>query len=76
MKKDSALSRLSAVREAIHEEDRKNFPDRHWLTKDSYDREDTMYMCPLCSEHYEWSKQLEYDARTNRFYKIKDKAHE
>ena len=73
MKKDSALSKLGYVLEMIHEQDKKDFPDRHWLTKDSYNREDTMFMCPLCSEHYEWSKQLEYDAMTDRFYKIKDK---
>jgi len=70
MKKDSTLMRLGAVREAIHEADKKEFPDRHSLTKDVYDREDTMYMCPLCSEHYEWSKQLKYDARIDRFYKV------
>lgn len=71
MKQDSALSKLGFVREKIHEQDKKDFPDRHSLTKDSYSREDAIYMCPLCSEHYEWSKQLEYDARTNAFYKIK-----
>lgn len=74
MKKDSALSKLGPIREAIHEADKINFPDRHWLTKDEYSREDTMYMCTLCSEHYEWSKQLEYDARTDRFYKKEKSA--
>lgn len=59
------------VREMIHEQDKKLNPDRHRLTKDSYTREDTLHMCFLCSEHYEWSKQLNYDARTDRFYKKK-----
>ena len=73
MKKDSTLSKLGSVRELIHEQDKQKFPDRHWLIKDEYSREDTIFMCSLCSEHYEWRKQLEYDARTDKFYKIKDK---
>lgn len=71
MKKDSALSKLGFVREQLHEEDKKKYPERHALIKDSYTREDTIFMCNLCSEHYEWSKQLQYDVRTDTFYKKK-----
>ena len=69
MKKDSALSQLGIVKEQLHEEDKRLFPDRHWLTKDSYSKEEMLNMCIYCAEHYEWKKQLEYDFRTMTYFK-------
>lgn len=66
----SALERLGHVRLQIHEDDKKAFPDRHRLTKDSYLRQEMLDMCVYCCEHYEWLERLEYDARTDKFYKV------
>lgn len=57
------------IKDRLHEIDKKHNPERHFLTKDSYHAEETLGMCSICSETYKWPEQLEYDARTNKFYK-------
>jgi len=65
----SRLTEMSEFSLQRHEEDKKEHPERHWLTKDSYEKLEAMNMCHYCAEHYEWNKQLVYDARTNTYYK-------
>jgi len=74
MKKDNALTKMSLLAELLHEHDKKQYPDRHSLKEDSYLNQDLLQMCYLCADHYEWHKQLEYDPRTDRHYKIKNNA--
>ncbi len=67
--KNSQLMRMNELEENIHEEDKRLHPEFHWLTKDSYFKSEMLDMCQWCAEHYEWNKQLSYDARTDRYYK-------
>ena len=67
--KESALTRMTLTQEIFHEADKKQYPDRHWLKEDSYLKCEMDQMCTLCADHYEWNKQLQYDARTDRFYR-------
>ena len=70
MKTNYALTRMTFVQEQMHETDKKENPERHRLTKDSYEKQEMLDMCFRCAEHYEWKKQLQYDAGTNRYYKV------
>lgn len=63
------LTELNEIQLAMHEYDKKDNPDRHWLTKDSYEKPEFIDMCIYCCEYYEWNKKLFYDVRTNRYYK-------
>lgn len=69
MKKSSMLTRMTQFQERFHEADKKLNPERHWLMKDSYSKDEALGMCIWCADHYEWDKALEYDARTDRYYK-------
>ncbi len=57
------------VRDRLHQEDKKYNPDRHYLMKDSYSREEMLDKCHECDDFYKWNEHLIYDARTNRYYK-------
>lgn len=59
------------VKDLLHQEDRRISPYRHYLIKDSYLREEMLDMCIECSIRNKWNDKLEYDARTNTFYKKK-----
>jgi len=69
MKTNSALTRMTKFQEMFHEADKKEYPERHFLTKDSYLKAEVIDMCTWCADHYEWDKQMKYDARTDRYYK-------
>lgn len=73
MKNDSALMRMSRRQLILHEIDKKYNPERHWLTKDVYTKAEMLDLCIWCADHYDWNKQIEYDARSDSYYKKKDK---
>jgi hypothetical protein len=58
--------------EIRHESDKEQYPERHWLTKESYTKEEAHQMCFRCNDHYEWNKKMEYNPMTDTFYKIKN----
>lgn len=64
------LEAIYASTDRAHENHQKKYPYLHCLTKDSYSREEALEMCIKCCNAYQWNKQMEYDARTNRYYKV------
>jgi hypothetical protein len=69
MKQESALTRMTMTQQIFHEADKLRYPERHMLTENSYLKFEFDQMCTWCADHYEWNKQLEYDPRTDRYYK-------
>lgn len=65
----SRLTELNQVQLSLHEADKKENPERHNLTKDSYEKPEFKDMCVYCCEHYKWNEKLFYHVRTNRYYK-------
>ena len=57
------------VSEWQHESDKKQNPDRHWPTKESYSHEEMTGMCSFCADFYGWDKIFTYSNPLRRWFK-------
>ena len=67
----SLLTEMTPIQEMWHEADKKLNLEKHWLAKDQYSKPEMQEMCFRCCDHYKWNELLEYDTRTNTYYKVK-----
>lgn len=55
--------------EILHLFDIENNPERHYLTKNIYTREEGLDLCCKCAEENNWKDLFVYDARSACFYR-------
>ena len=58
------------INDMLHNQDLKENPNRHYLTKDTYSKYEALDLCPQCAYINKWNDKFEYDARTDSYYRI------